>query len=251
MKKSFQLTSLLCSMFVVLAVSCQTEKLSNESKLCSAEEFESGMNQVNDKYILDVRTPEEFASGFISGAKLYNIYDSDFTSRVAKLDKKKPVFVYCKGGGRSAQAAEQFISMGFEKVYDLKGGIMAWENSGRKITNSTEPSEKKIKPKANHLYTKAEFDSLVSTGRPLLINFYAKWCAPCKKMDPILDELSKINGNDKLIYRVDVDDSKELCKSLRIDGPPVLKLFKDSKEIKSINGFQDKKQLEELLREIK
>ncbi|MFN6039364.1 MAG: rhodanese-like domain-containing protein, partial [Bacteroidota bacterium] len=100
MKKSIQLFSLITSMFLVLAVSCQSEIKSKESKLCTAEKFESDMNQSTEKNIIDVRTPEEFATGFISGAKLYNIYDSDFDARIEKLDKKTPVFVYCKGGGR-------------------------------------------------------------------------------------------------------------------------------------------------------
>ncbi|MFN6039281.1 MAG: thioredoxin domain-containing protein, partial [Bacteroidota bacterium] len=151
----------------------------------------------------------------------------------------------------SAQAAEKFVSLGFEKVYDLKGGIMAWDNSGRKIATSGEAVKMKIERKSNHIYSKTEFDSIISTGNPLLINFYAKWCAPCKKMDPVLDKLTKLSGNEKIIYRVDVDAAKDLCKDLKIEGPPVVKLFKEGKEIKSLNGFQDENQLNEHLKNLK
>ena len=82
--------------------------------------------------LLDVRTPEEFKSGYIAGAKNLNFYDDDFAQQIAKLDKTKPVMVYCAKGGRSASAAEQLNQAGFSKVYDLTGGMYAWKAAGKK-----------------------------------------------------------------------------------------------------------------------
>ena len=84
--------------------------------------------------ILDVRTPAEVASGVIANAKTINWFDADFaTQAVAALDKSKPVLVYCKVGGRSAQAADVLVQKGFTQVYNLKGGMMKWEGDGHPV----------------------------------------------------------------------------------------------------------------------
>lgn len=83
--------------------------------------------------ILDVRTPEEWSEGTISGAKKMNYYGDDFATQIASLDKSKAVFVYCKAGGRSASAAEVLKENGFTKIYNLDGGITAWLDEGNTI----------------------------------------------------------------------------------------------------------------------
>lgn len=80
--------------------------------------------------ILDVRTPQEVAEGKIPGAVVINIMDSDFATRVAEFDKGKPVYVYCKAGGRSANASQKLINMGYTDVYNLLGGMDAWKAKG-------------------------------------------------------------------------------------------------------------------------
>ena len=54
----------------------------------------------------------------------------DFKEKVKELDKNKPVYLYCKKGGRSAKAAEILADLGFKEIYDLQGGITNWEESG-------------------------------------------------------------------------------------------------------------------------
>ncbi len=88
---------------------------------------------MKDHQLIDVRTPEEFAEGYISNAKNINYRSPDFKSQIISLDKSKPVLVYCKSGGRSAKSAAIFQENGFGKVYDLKGGITAWMKAGQPI----------------------------------------------------------------------------------------------------------------------
>lgn len=83
--------------------------------------------------ILDVRTPEEWAEGIISNATQINYYDEDFAAQIETLDKSKPVFVYCKSGGRSSSAAEILKEKGFSKIYNLDGGITAWKDQGNEV----------------------------------------------------------------------------------------------------------------------
>lgn len=80
--------------------------------------------------ILDVRTPDETNQGIVQGAEIINFYDDSFDNAVGKLDKKKPIYVYCAAGGRSAKAADKMTKMGFEKVYNVEGGYGAWQNAG-------------------------------------------------------------------------------------------------------------------------
>src|SRR5690606_30088591 len=78
----------------------------------SASAFEEKRTAMPNAQILDVRTPEEFESDHIEGAKNINIYDEDFSTQIAKLDKSRPVLLYCKSGGRSREAAKQLADAG-------------------------------------------------------------------------------------------------------------------------------------------
>lgn len=82
-----------------------------------------------DVVLIDVRTPEEFAQGAIEGATNIDYFSQQtFIKKISSLDKNKPVYLYCRSGNRSMKAARQLVSLGFEKVYDLAGGYMAWSS---------------------------------------------------------------------------------------------------------------------------
>ena len=83
--------------------------------------------------LVDIRTPGEWSSGVISGARLIDFYHPDFVKQVGKLDKQKPVVLYCAVGGRSAVAAEKLRKLGFETVYDLTGGVRHWRMDGNEL----------------------------------------------------------------------------------------------------------------------
>ncbi|MEZ4902018.1 MAG: rhodanese-like domain-containing protein [Spirosomataceae bacterium] len=76
--------------------------------------------------ILDVRTPAEMRSGHIKGAINIDLMSADFQQKVAKLDKNKTYFVYCRSGNRSGQACKMMGDAGFEHLYNLSGGMMSW-----------------------------------------------------------------------------------------------------------------------------
>ena len=79
---------------------------------------------------LDVRTPEEFAAGHIAGAVDLDLNSTTFAADIAKLDPDVPYFVYCHSGHRSAQAVAYMQQQGFTSVYELQGGISAWQTAG-------------------------------------------------------------------------------------------------------------------------
>jgi thioredoxin 1 len=106
------------------ALSCQAQ--SKKAEVLSPEQFSQKLVATSDRILLDVRTPEEFAEGHLTDAKLINYYNGDFKNQLSVLDKTKPVFVYCRSGKRSGESAELLIELGFKEVYDLKGGFVAW-----------------------------------------------------------------------------------------------------------------------------
>jgi len=98
-------------------------------QVVSPEEMKS-LLQMDDVQLVDVRTPEEYNSGHIEKSQNIDVRSPDFDGQIAKLDKLKPVLVYCRSGKRSAKCTEKLKSAGFVKIYDLKGGITKWKYKG-------------------------------------------------------------------------------------------------------------------------
>lgn len=86
--------------------------------------------------VIDVRTPEEFAEGHLAGAVNIDVNGPDFADRVAALDPAGTYAVYCRTGNRSAVAVDHMVDQGFESVYHLGGGIVAWTDAGHPTTTS-------------------------------------------------------------------------------------------------------------------
>ena len=95
---------------------------SNAITLLSTADFKEGMKQKGAQ-LVDVRTPGEFSQGHYKNAKNIDYYNaSNFDKQIEKLNKEKPVYLYCRSGMRSHRAAVKLAKMGFEEIYDLRGG---------------------------------------------------------------------------------------------------------------------------------
>lgn len=80
-----------------------------------------------DVQLVDVRTAREYRRGHLGNALNIDFYSkSRFETAFNKLDKSKPVYLYCRSGHRSRKAAMKLIAMGFNKIYDLEGGLNNW-----------------------------------------------------------------------------------------------------------------------------
>ena len=95
------------------------------NQVISAKEFKEKLGDENIQ-LIDVRTAEEFNAGKIGNASNIDFYGDNFQNELEKLDKSKPVMVYCASGGRSGKTANMMKSMGFKEVYDLSGGYKGW-----------------------------------------------------------------------------------------------------------------------------
>ena len=90
----------------------------------SAKTAESGV------VTLDVRTPGEFAEGYIEGARLIDFQSGNFENEIATLDKNATYAVYCRSGNRSGQAVKVMQDAGFTNVFNMNGGVIEWVNAG-------------------------------------------------------------------------------------------------------------------------
>jgi rhodanese-related sulfurtransferase len=98
----------------------------------SPDDFEAKALQVGVQ-LVDVRTPAEYQTGHIANATNINFNDPSFKANMEKMDKSKPIAVYCAAGGRSGKSAALLTQMGFKTVYDLQGGMGAWRAKGKKV----------------------------------------------------------------------------------------------------------------------
>lgn len=206
--------------------------------LKKADEFEKNI-QSGKVVILDVRTEKEFQSGHIGQALQANWNDtSQFKERVKYIDRQQPVYVYCLAGARSAAAADWMRSQGFTQVIELEGGINAWKKAAKPLDSFKQ--EKQI--------SLAEFQSMTAKNVPVLVDFGADWCPPCRKMQPVTDSLKKDRSLAFEMVNIDAGTQTELMKALNIGPIPVFIIFKNGKEIWRKEGLVSLEEFKKQLR---
>lgn len=208
--------------------------------LMNTDQFKDKLGTVKDAQLIDVRTPGEYTEGHLSNSKNVDIKNTAFKEKINTLDKSKPVFVYCLAGGRSAEAAKIFTENGFKEVYDMQGGYLKWTSSGKLI----DAPHSSALPKG---LSASDFKKIIQSSDVVLIDFYAKWCAPCIKMLPVVNKLTEEYQSKALIKTINYDANKSLAKELNIEEIPAFLLYKKGKLVTRKNGFLDEAAFRDLL----
>lgn len=194
--------------------------------------------------LLDVRTLGEFKNGHIKDAGQLNYYALDFRQKLLLLPKNQPIYLYCNTGYRSQRAAEILVENGYKNVYNLEHGIMEWNLQNLPVIidpDSKPDTENKMEPD--------EFNALIHSERLVFVDFYAPWCAPCRKMMPMMDSLNTEFKEKLAIVKINVDASKKLMKELGIFSVPYLVLYQNGNILFSQNGLIGKQELEIIFNE--
>jgi len=198
--------------------------------------FSEKITATPNAQIIDVRTPQEFAGGHIDKAINIDWLGDNFEANVQKLDKTKPVFVYCKTNNRSQIAAKKLEELGFKTNYNMQGGLLKWDAEGL-----SKPTDKIIG------VCSQEYAELLNTDKKVLVDFYAEWCAPCKKMAPYLIKMQNDMKGKMPIVRLDADKNKTLVTELKLDSLPVVILYENGKEVWRNTGFISEEDLKKHL----
>jgi len=113
----------------VLSYSCKENQSSSDIEIVTAEEMQQ-ISEIEDVQLIDVSTSEEFKEAHIENFQNIDYLSPNFDQELEKLDKSKPVLVYCKSGNLSSKCVVKMKKKGFVKVYDLDGDIAKWKFKG-------------------------------------------------------------------------------------------------------------------------
>ena len=89
--------------------------------------------EINNAILVDVRTQDEYNSGYIENSLNIDYLSNDFSGNIEKLDKNIPIILYCRSGRRSSMSANKLSKLGFKEIYNLDGGILKWIETGNNV----------------------------------------------------------------------------------------------------------------------
>lgn len=221
---------------LIFILSCSDP--SQQVKSLSAEDFEKQLIATKGEQLIDVRTPQEFEKYRIKSAKNINIKDSSFVQEINKLDKKKPILIYCLSGGRSKSAMDIVQKAGFKEIYELDGGINVWSKAEKPIDQDLSGIDE---------LSSDYYKSMISSEGYVLVDYYAPWCGPCRKMLPMVNELADTYPDKFKLLTINFDQNRLLAKEQKVVSVPYLVVYKDGKKIWEKNSDATKEELMKIL----
>lgn len=183
----------------MLLTACISKANNPNVEVVSPQEFQTRLSQDPDGYLLDVRKPDEFASGHLRGAHPLNWLDKEeFRRQAAALDKSKTIYLYCRSGRRSSEAANYLAEQGF-KVVDMDGGILAWEKASLPSTTDSDPG---VSECCRGNVSRIVVDNMMTRRS---IRKYADKEVPRQLLDTILNcGINAPNGRNQQAYEIKV-----------------------------------------------
>ena len=206
----------------------------NNNQIKSIDILElSKFSNFDNVTLLDVRTDEEIKNGCLFNSTHIDYYDENFLYKINLLNKNNPIYIYCKVGGRSSKAAEKILNAGFKNVYNLQGGFLKWSQQKLPVQLNNKISLSSSSEKYSFQY----LDSLKANNSNTLIYISTKWCAPCREMSPLIEELENEFSEKLEIVKFDLDENNFLNQTYNISSIPMFVLYQNSEEVWRKNGI--------------
>jgi thioredoxin len=231
--------------------------------------------------LIDVRTGMEFRSGHAVGARHVPLGSLDPAKVLAERTAAKdaPLYVICASGGRSASACDAFRRAGFTQAVNVVGGTGAWNRAGLPMERDAQAARWNLlrqvaiiavvagavlflmpcspfpvwgaaycptTPAGGTAASAVDFERDViaaSMQVPVLVDFHATWCPPCKALAPEIAALQQERGDRLRVVQIDVDREPELTQRHGVQGIPDVRLFVAGREAARFTGFRDRAEI--------
>lgn len=201
------------------------------SSIVLLDAFYSKIKAQKNAQIIDARGPEEFALNHIEGALNFNLKSENYEKAVAALNPSQPVFIYSIAAYRSGLLSTELIKKGFSEVYILEGGIAAWIGGGKSFYTN-------LKSKL----TLPEYKKIIADNEYVLVDIGSKYCATCKTVKPILENLRTQYGEKLKIVQIELEESPQVIADLKtVKVFPTLILYQKGKIVFKKDGLGDLK----------
>jgi phage shock protein E len=227
-------------LFILTLTGISVYLLVSKKDILAPEDFAEAIKQGENTILIDLRSVNDFSNGHIFGATHIDFELPTYEWRFAELDTEQNLFIYCKDGKRSKEAAIYLESQGFNSVTVLKGGLRAWLNEGYSLT----PEELIPPPEL----TFEGFSRMLGQEHLVIVNFYLPGDRNCRTVEPVLDELAITYRKKIKILRIDMDHYTYLAAEMGIEYPPTLQLYENGNLCKVLKGVTKKKHIEDAFR---
>lgn len=193
------------------------------------------INTNSSGVLIDVRSSEEFSKGTIGSAINIPLNDPHFLDKMQQVhrDAKDSIVLFCLAGSRSAKATELLKANQINDFLEYRGGYMEWEQK-----STTELSSK---------MTLEDYQLVLNTHDVVLVDFYATWCLPCKKIGPSIDEIEREYVGKITVLKLDIDQYKGLAKELGIISVPHVTLHQKGNILFTAKEVFEKSTLTDIL----
>tara|TARA_R110002096_G_scaffold131448_5_gene281318 strand:- start:148 stop:486 length:339 start_codon:yes stop_codon:yes gene_type:complete len=94
------------------------------------------------------------------------------------------------------------------------------------------------------------FQTLSSSSVPVLVDFHAEWCGPCKMLSPVIDQVAEARDGDVLVAKVDIDAARDIAQKFQITSVPTLIVFKDGEPAVGARGMQTRPAIEAMIDQV-
>ena len=185
----------------------------------TVDEAKQMMDENQRIVILDVRTLAEYKSGHIDGSKLIPLLELE--ERINAIDGNSAVIVYCRSGVKSEKDSKILLDHGFDKVYNIRGGLNAWQDAGFPVVSNSATNH--ICPTNDSLSSK--IDGTLSSSKSLFLFLYVDACRFCQQQIPIVDELEQEYAKNMTFLRVNCEEHPEVARIYGVQGYPAMFLI--------------------------